>query len=260
MSTINDTQKRHLDSLVRSSAFQFSDKYFTYDSGEIGPYLFDTAAILEEGALWGEICRDIVTDLKQKQGLEFDVIAGGKSMGGKSMGWMFSGMVSVMLEKPYITIYKDKSTRGASVENKNVLFIGDYLHAGSNIRKVWQPAIQEQKGKLIGTYFYMDKNEGGKEAIENLGLQSHSLLKLNNESWEYILKEANLSPEEHKTMQKYRKDKGLWVKENLTQILNHQFEMSPEQKRILKAYSDIAKEIKKGLYEEKDLQEGYGYH
>ena len=251
MSTIDDTQKRHLDSLVRSGAFQFTNKYFVYDSDEIGPYLFDTAAILEEGALWGEICKDIVKDITQKQSqLEFDIIAGGKSLGGKSMGWMFSGMASVMLEKPYINIYKDGSTKGASVENKNVLFIGDYLHAGSNIKKVWKPAIEKQGGKLIGTYFYMDKKEGGRQAIESMGVKhNYSFLELDDASWEYILRKNNLSQEIHQTMKEYRENQELWIRKRLTEILNH-FEKSPEEEKILKSYPILTKKIKDEIYKE----------
>ena len=46
---LGETRKYHIDSLVRLGGFAFSDSFFLYTSGEIGPYFVNSDVVSTEG-------------------------------------------------------------------------------------------------------------------------------------------------------------------------------------------------------------------
>ena len=109
--------------------------------------------------------------------------------GGERRDWFFSIILANLLEKPHITIFKDLSTyvsdsnfentkKISSIAGKKVLHITDLITIASSFIRAWIPAIQNLGGELIWSLSVVDRMQGGKERLQDLGIQSYSLVSI----------------------------------------------------------------------------------
>lgn len=107
--------------------------------------------------------------------------------GGERRDWFFSVIISYLLDKPHITIFKDLSTYASdshfehtevvtSISGKKVLHVTDLITVASSFIRAWIPAIQNLGGELIWALSVVDRMQGGKERLEDLGIKSYSLV------------------------------------------------------------------------------------
>lgn len=107
--------------------------------------------------------------------------------GGERRDWFFSIIISYLLDKPHITIYKDSSayisdsnmenTKSvSSISGKKVLHVTDLITYATSFIRSWIPAIQNLGGELIWALSVVDRMQGGKERLEDLGIKSYSLV------------------------------------------------------------------------------------
>lgn len=107
--------------------------------------------------------------------------------GGERRDWFFSIIISYLLDKPHITIYKDSSAyisdskmenteAISSIAGKKVLHVTDLITYATSFIRSWIPAIQNLGGELIWALSVVDRMQGGKERLEDLGIKSYSLV------------------------------------------------------------------------------------
>lgn len=112
--------------------------------------------------------------------------------GGERRDWYFSIILAYLLNKPHITIFKDLSTLVSdyhfenteiisSIPGKKVLHITDLITVASSYIRAWIPAIQNLGGELIWSFSVVDRMQGGKERIEDLGIKSYSIVMVDKE-------------------------------------------------------------------------------
>ncbi len=107
--------------------------------------------------------------------------------GGERRDWFFSNMLSYLLEIPHITIYKDLSVKLSrynftenlqfdDLNNKKVLHVADLITVASSYLRAWIPAIESLGAKMVWSCSVVNRMQGGKEAIEQKGVESYSLV------------------------------------------------------------------------------------
>lgn len=106
--------------------------------------------------------------------------------GGERRDWFFSVIIANILNKPHITIFKDLDTivSDSNFENTNsissipgakVLHITDLITVASSFIRAWVPAVQNLGGELVWALSVVDRMQGGKERLLDLGIKTYSL-------------------------------------------------------------------------------------
>jgi len=109
--------------------------------------------------------------------------------GGERRDWFFSNIIAYLLNKPHISIYKDLSVVISSnnfestevtdaLEGKKVLHIADLVNFSSSYIRAWIPAIEALKAKMKWTCVVVDRMQGGREKIEEKGVEFLALTKV----------------------------------------------------------------------------------
>ncbi|MBU4428414.1 MAG: hypothetical protein KKE37_03550, partial [Verrucomicrobia bacterium] len=203
-----DLQEINLRNLLKNGAFQFVDDatpWFPYTSGQIGPYYFQSIAIEKDGPAYATAIRSLVALIQAEAGT-FDVISGGETR-----DWDFSNPVAVTLQKPHLKLYKDGKTLGADIAGKTVLHIADLNNEGSSLRDYWKPHIEKNKGRLIGFVSFVDRLEDGVSVLKALRLPALSVVSLNGQAWDLMLKEGYVSQSVHHALIARMQDKHAWA-------------------------------------------------
>ena len=99
-------------------------------------------------------------------------------------------MVAELLNKPHITLFKDKSavlykdgesTLIDDLNGKNVLHIADLITTASSYERAWVPAIKNLGADIKWSLVVVDRLQGGKEILAGLGLESHAMVDIDTQ-------------------------------------------------------------------------------
>ena len=221
-------QEEALLELVKNSGFRFTEKWFPYTSGWIGPYYVQSADILKTGRGVQIATHSIMTVIEQIDET-VDVISGGESR-----DWPFAACVGEKIGVGLCMIYKDGKMVGADLKDKKVLHVADLNNEGSSPRDLWVPAIRNAGGIINNIVFLVDRLEDGVEEMEKLGLNSHAVIPLNQDTWNFLKEEGFVNEEVLNSLLDYWKDREAWGVKKLTEY--------PE---ILSEI--IKKDVKKGM-------------
>ena len=191
--------------LFKTNAFKVcpDNKPFWYTSGKIGPYFINTHFLYgsEESAvnflnfidiekdnkielpkkvldktlaqynsnsIYKEVIDEMISFIKSHINIdEIDYVSGGERR-----DWFFSNVVSYLLEKPHITIFKDLSTVISTpdfeetkviseLKGKKVLHVADLVTAASSYVRAWIPAIQNLGSEIVWSTVVVDRMQGG---------------------------------------------------------------------------------------------------
>ncbi len=245
-------QARNLAALAKSKGgSQFTDTFFPYTSGEIGPYYVQSASIMADGKAYTQACKDMVTIMNKVTNRDYDntVISGRESR-----DWIFSFPIAQILGIPHFMIYKDGKNLGADVHGKKVIHIADLNNEGSSPRDLWMPAIKIAGGNLNHIFFYVDRLEDGTKVMQELGLQSHAVIPLDEYAWSFLQKENIITQEIYQSLCERIEDKDAWARrmlrsekglEKLANLLNFVDKKNAEKalKILNKGYPDMKKEL-----------------
>ncbi len=208
-------QRTHLEILVKNKGFDFTDTFFPYTSGQIGPYYVNSEVVMNDGLdyhhsieamcnLIIEVCNDKGYNPKNS------VISGGESR-----DWIFSLPVSSRLEMPHLMIYKNMKTSGPDIKGKNVFHVADLNNEGSSPRDKWVPTIKKLGGSIKDIFFYVDRLEDGSKVMKELGLESHCIVPLNADSWDHLLEYNKITDEIYRSLRERMENKDEWAKKML---------------------------------------------
>lgn len=202
-------QKENLKSLVDNGAFKFTNTFFPYTSGEIGPYFVNSENVMNNGADYSRAIEDMA-DLISDVTDNIDVVSGGESR-----DWVFSFPVASYMSIPPLMIYNNLKMRGPNMEGKTAVHVADLNNQGSSIRDKWLPAIEDAGGKLKDVFFYVDRLEDGVKVIYDLGLNSHAVVPLDGNAWGYLQDQGIVNSEIYGNLMKRMEDKGAWARNML---------------------------------------------
>ena len=221
---MNDNDIKNL--LFETNAFRVCEegKPFWYTSGKIGPYFINTHFLYgsEEDAnrllnfiddeLVGSDLKDIpphifekvlnqyntnsiyktvvdacVADIRRCLNIdEIDYISGGERR-----DWYFSLIISYLLKKPHLTIFKNLTVVESNctfegndiitfLDGKKVLHIADLLNQSSSYVRAWIPAITNLGSTIKWSYVVVDRMQGGDKVLVENNITSAALFQINN--------------------------------------------------------------------------------
>lgn len=214
--------------LFKTNAIKFCDenKPFWYTSGKIGPYFINTHFIYgneddaksllsfideqlsDKMALpknvfekvlnqyqTNEIYKNVIDTMIDSIKSNIDIDEIDYVSGGERRDWFFSNIVSHLLNKPHISIYKDLSavvsdcnfettSKLDNINNKKVLHIADLVTVASSYIRAWIPAIENLGGKMCWSCVVVDRMQGGTEKIKEHGILPLSLVQVDKTLFE----------------------------------------------------------------------------
>ena len=208
--------------LFETNAIKFCEenKPFWYTSGKIGPYFINTHFVYgneddaksllsfideqlsDKMALpknvfekvlnqyqTNEIYKNVIDTMIDSIKSNIDIDEIDYVSGGERRDWFFSNIVSHLLNKPHISIYKDLSavvsdcnfettSKLDNINNKKVLHIADLVTVASSYIRAWIPAIENLGGKMCWSCVVVDRMQGGTEKIKEKGILPLSLVQV----------------------------------------------------------------------------------
>ena len=214
--------------LFKTNAIKFCDenKPFWYTSGKIGPYFINTHFIYgneddaksllsfideqlsDKMALpknvfekvlnqyqTNEIYKNVIDTMIDSIKSNIDIDEIDYVSGGERRDWFFSNIVSHLLNKPHISIYKDLSAfvsdsnfettnKLNNINNKKVLHVADLVTVASSYIRAWIPAIENLGGKMCWSCVVVDRMQGGTEKIKEKGILPLSLVQVDKTLFE----------------------------------------------------------------------------
>ena len=214
--------------LFKTNAIKFCDenKPFWYTSGKIGPYFINTHFVygneddaksllsfideqlsdkmalpknVFENVLnqyqTNEIYKNVIDTMIDSIKSNIDIDEIDYVSGGERRDWFFSNIVSHLLNKPHISIYKDLSavvsdcnfettSKLDNINNKKVLHIADLVTVASSYIRAWIPAIENLGGKMCWSCVVVDRMQGGTEKIKEHGILPLSLVQVDKTLFE----------------------------------------------------------------------------
>lgn len=248
--------------LFETNAIRFCDenKPFWYTSGKIGPYFINThfvygsekeasdflsyidecladkmslpekvfKKILEQYNK-NEIYHNVINHMKKVIEQNIDLSTVDYISGGERRDWFFSNIISYLLHKPHLTIYKDlsivcsdsefTSTKPISdLDGKNVLHIADLVTVASSYIRAWIPAIKAINGNMKYSCVVVDRMQGGKEKIEAEGVKFYSLINVDDSLFEMAYKNGIINENQLEMLKGFFKNPDETMKQFL---INH---------------------------------------
>ena len=208
--------------LFETNAIRFCEenKPFWYTSGKIGPYFINTHFVYgnEKDAVellsfidecladkltlpekvfekvlkqyqTNEIYKNVIDAMLEYIQNNINISEIDYVSGGERRDWFFSNMISYLLNKPHLSIYKDLSvvesdsnfmiaTPISSLQGKKVLHVADLITVASSYIRAWIPAIRNLGSDICWSCVVVDRMQGGKEKIEAEGVKSLSLVQV----------------------------------------------------------------------------------
>lgn len=176
-----DEQKRKIEiakALHKIDALKFG--VFKLSSGKISPYYIDLRIVPSFPDAYRQICDFYGAYITIKVGLNtFDRIAGVPIA-----GIPFASQIAYNLKKPFLYVRKgarrhgrQRRVEGILVSGDRVLLVDDLITTGLNLKKAAQ-AIRAEGGVVNDAVAFLDREEGGREKLEKLGIKVHPLVKI----------------------------------------------------------------------------------
>ena len=248
--------------LFETNAIRFCDenKPFWYTSGKIGPYFINThfvygsekeasdflsyidecladkmslpekvfKKILEQYNK-NEIYHNVINHMKKVIEQNIDLSTVDYISGGERRDWFFSNIISYLLHKPHLTIYKDlsivcsdsefTSTKPiGDLDGKNVLHIADLVTVASSYIRAWIPAIKAINGNMKYSCVVVDRMQGGREKIEAEGVKFYSLINVDDSLFEMAYKKGIINENQLEMLKGFFKNPDETMKQFL---INH---------------------------------------
>jgi orotate phosphoribosyltransferase len=153
---------------------------FKLTSGKSSPYYIDLRVVPSFPDAFRQICNFYEKHITSQIGTEnFDRIAGVPLA-----GIPFASQIAYNLRKPFLYVRKgirrhgrQRRVEGILVSGDRVLLVDDLITTGLNLKKAAE-AIKAEGGVVKEAVALLDREEGGKEELEQSGIKVHTLLRI----------------------------------------------------------------------------------
>jgi len=164
--------------LNKIGALQFG--VFKLTSGKISPYYIDIRIVPSFPDAFQEIRDFYVNFIKEEIGVKnFERVAGIPVA-----GIPFASLIAYNLKKPFLYIRKgvrlhgrQRRIEGVLAPGDRVLLIDDLITTGFSLVKA-SKAIMAEGGVVSDAVVLLDREEGGREKLEENGIELHALLNM----------------------------------------------------------------------------------
>jgi len=179
MKTQNMRQKEKMANILfKIDAIKFG--VFKLTSGKASPYYVDLRVIPSFPDAFREICESYAQYIASEIGVKsFDRIAAIPLA-----GIPFASQIAYNLKKPFLYVRKgirlhgrERRVEGILVSGDKVLLIDDLLTTGLTLKKAAH-AVRAEGGVVTAAVVFLDREEGGKQLLEQNGIKLHALLKV----------------------------------------------------------------------------------
>jgi len=153
---------------------------FKLTSGRTSPYYIDLRIVPSFPDAFQRICDLYVSVVKGDLGTEeFDRIAGIPTA-----GIPFASVVAYRLRKPFLYVRprvrlhgRERRVEGMVMPGDRVLLVDDLATTGLSLRKSAK-AIRAEGGVVTEAVVLLDREEGGRRKLEDVGVTLHCLLRV----------------------------------------------------------------------------------
>jgi orotate phosphoribosyltransferase len=153
---------------------------FKLTNGKVSPYYIDLRIIPSFPDAFRDICDFYIEAITKQVGTKnFDRIAGVPIA-----GIPFASQVAYNLRKPFLYVRKgakmhgrERRVEGILVSGDRVLLLDDLLTTGLTMKTAAE-AVRAEGGVVTEAVAFLDREEGGKELLEQNGIKLHALLKI----------------------------------------------------------------------------------
>jgi len=164
--------------LYKIDAIKFG--VFQLSSGQASPYYIDLRVIPSFPDAFREICDSYAQYITEEIGLKnFDRIAGIPLA-----GIPFASQIAYNLKKPFLYVRKDiklhgreRRVEGILISGEKVLIIDDLLTTGLTLKNA-ADVVRAEGGVVSDAVAFLDREEGGKQLLEQSGVKVHPLLNI----------------------------------------------------------------------------------
>ncbi|MBI2451864.1 hypothetical protein HYV50_02165 [Candidatus Pacearchaeota archaeon] len=246
-------QKENIDILLRNRGFRFTDLFFPYTSGKIGPYYIKSEAVEKNPYDYNRAIWSLTAVIKDSLGERDDYVISG----GESRDWVFSIPSAFVLFKPHARLYKDRRDIETDISGRKVVHVADLNNEGSSLRDYWIPTIRKNNGKIENVFFYVERMEEGVDVVKELGLESKAVIYMDDFSWEHLRKEKIMGEDVDKNIKEWREDRHRWAvnmlrteegfAEAVRLLQGNERDREKMHKIIRVGYPEIQEEMKKRL-------------
>jgi len=153
---------------------------FKLSSGKASPYYIDLRVIPSFPDAFREICDFYAEYINGQIGAKsFDRIAGVPVA-----GIIFASQVAYNLKKPFLYVRKgvrlhgrERRVEGVLASGDRVLLVDDLITTGLTLQKAAE-AAKAEGGVITDAVVFLDREEGGQQQLQKVGIKLHSLLKI----------------------------------------------------------------------------------
>jgi len=162
--------------LKKTNAIEFGT--FKLPNGKITPYYIDLRVIPSFPDAFAKITEIFIDAVKSEIGVEnFDRVAGIPTA-----GLPLSAVVAYIFRKPFIYVRqkqrlkgRERRVEGIVMPGDKVLLVDDLVTTGLSLKKS-ALAVRAEGGLVSDAFVLLDREEGGRERLESIGVKLHSVL------------------------------------------------------------------------------------
>jgi orotate phosphoribosyltransferase len=153
---------------------------YKLSSGKSSPYYIDLRIIPSFPDAFREICDLYAQYITNEIGVKnFDRVAGVPIA-----GIPFATQIAYNLKKPFLYVRKgikmhgrERRVEGILVSGDRVLLVDDLVTTGLTLKEATE-AVRAEGGVVTQAVAFLDREEGGKQTLEQNGITLHPLLKI----------------------------------------------------------------------------------